>query len=208
MWFLGLDGTTAVAGQDAAVDASFSDIFDVLNIALMLNMEWNNGKWFVVVDPMWSELETEYATPGPIPGGGNIDVTMWLVDALAGYMVNENVGVYAGVRYYEQDLDITPTFLPVFSLGDSWTDFMLGVRAHGAIADKWSIAAKIDGAVAGDSDSAWYIQAVLMRHFGDSMHLDFGWRYYDVDYESGSGLTRFKWDVAHSGPMLGFSWQF
>jgi hypothetical protein len=32
--------------------------------------------------------------------------------------------------------------------------------------------------------------------------------YYDVDYESGSGLTRFKWDVAQSGPVVGFSWEF
>jgi len=32
--------------------------------------------------------------------------------------------------------------------------------------------------------------------------------YYDVDYESGSGLTRFKWDVAHSRPVVGFSWEF
>ena len=32
--------------------------------------------------------------------------------------------------------------------------------------------------------------------------------YYDVDYESGSGLTRFQWDVAHSRSVVGFSWQF
>ncbi len=32
--------------------------------------------------------------------------------------------------------------------------------------------------------------------------------YYDVDYESGSCLTRFKWDVAHSRAVVGFSWEF
>jgi len=35
-----------------------------------------------------------------------------------------------------------------------------------------------------------------------------GLRYYDVDYESGSGATRFKWDVTHTGPVVGFSWEF
>jgi len=94
------------------------------------------------------------------------------------------------------------------SLGDDWTDFVLGFRVHASMSDKWSFAGKLDGAVGGDSDSAWYLQAVLLRHFGSNKHLDLGWRYYDVDYESGSGVTRFKWDVTHTGPVVGFSWEF
>ncbi len=66
----------------------------------------------------------------------------------------------------------------------------------------------IRGAVAGDSESALYVQAVLLRHFGSNVHLDLRWRYYDIDYESGSGVNRFKWDVTHSGPVVGFSWEF
>ena len=97
---------------------------------------------------------------------------------------------------------------PEIGLGDDWTDFLLGIRARGEISEKWSFAGKFDAAVTGDSESAWLLQAMLLRHFGDNKHLDLGWRYYDVDYESGSGLTRFKWDVAHSGPVVGFSWQF
>ena len=208
LWLLGLDGTTAVAGQDANVDASFSDIFDVLNIALMVNMEWNTGQWFFVLDPMWSNLETTYDGPGPGPVGGKIEVDMIIADASVGYVINDNFDVYVGARYYDQDIDITPNLLPSTTLGDSWTDFTLGLRAHTAISGKWSFAGKIDAAVAGDSDSAWYLQAVALRHFGENKHLDLGWRYYDVDYESGAGLTRFKWDVAHSGPIVGFSWQF
>jgi hypothetical protein len=70
------------------------------------------------------------------------------------------------------------------------------------------LGAGINGAVSGDSESAWYAQAVFLRHFSKNRHLDIGWRYYDVDYESGSGLTLFKWDVAHSGPVIGYSWEF
>ena len=78
----------------------------------------------------------------------------------------------------------------------------------GPLGDNWSVAARLDGAAGGDSDSAWFIQAVFMRHFGQNMHLDMGWRFYDVDYESGTELTRFKWNVEHSGPVIGYSWQF
>ncbi len=59
------------------------------------------------------------------------------------------------------------------------------------MSDKWSFVEKLDGAVSGDSESALYVQAVPLRHFGSNKHLDLGWRYYDVDYESGSGVTRF-----------------
>ena len=71
-----------------------------------------------------------------------------------------------------------------------------------------TVTGKLDGAVGGDSESAIYAQAMFLRHIGDNKHFDIGYRYYDVDYESGSGLTRFKWDVAQSGPIVGFSWEF
>jgi len=210
LWMLGIDGTTAVLGQDTDFDMDFGDILDVLNIALSVNMEWNTGQWFFVLDPMWADLEADFATPGPLPITGKIEIELIIADALVGYVLNENFDIYAGARYYDQDITIgfDGTILPTVNLGDDWTDFLIGFRAHNQIGEKWSFGGRLDGAVAGDSDSAWYLQAVLMRHFGENKHLDLGWRYYDVDYESGSGLTRFKWDATHSGPVVGFSWTF
>ena len=206
LWALGLDGTTAAMGNDVPLDASFSDILDLLNIALSANMELNNGKWFVVLDPMWADLEAPIDTGGPI--GGKVEIELIIVDALVGFSLNENFDVYAGARYYDQDITIVPDMAPEIPLGDSWTDYMLGIRVHNDISDKWSFSAKLDGAVGGDSDSAWYLQAIASRHFSKNRHLDLGWRYYSVDYESGSGPTRFLWDVDHSGPVIGYSWEF
>lgn len=209
LWMLGLDGTTAVLGEDADVDASFSDILDVLNIALSANMEWNNGKWFLILDPMWADLEMDFSTPGPLPVAGTVEIELWIVDALAGLELSENFDVYAGARYYDQEITIVPGTVPTtIGLGDDWTDFILGVRAHTSVSNNWSLSGKIDAAVGGDSDSAIYAQAVFMRHFGENKHLDLGYRYYAVDYESGAGIDRFLWDVAHSGPVVGFSWEF
>ncbi len=206
LWMLGMDGTTASLGNDVDVDMSFSDIVDVLNIALSANMELSKGKFFVVLDPLWADLEAPIETGGPI--GGKIEVELVIADLNVGYSVDENFGIYAGVRYYDQDITIIPNLLPQIGLGDDWTDVILGFRVGGKVGEKWSFAGKLDGAVGGDSDFALYLQAVVLRHFGTNKHLDLGWRYYDVDYESGSGVTRFKWDVAHSGPVIGFSWEF
>lgn len=206
IWMLALDGTTAAMGNDVPLKADFGDILDLLNIALSANMELNNGKWFVVLDPMWADLEAPIDTGGPI--GGNVEITLVIIDALVGISLSEHFDIYAGARYYDQDITVIPNTLPEIPLGDDWTDFLLGVRVNGEISDKWSFSGKLDGAVGGDSDSAWYAQAMFLRHIGDDKHFDIGYRYYDVDYESGSGLSLFKWDVAHSGPVIGFSWGF
>ena len=206
LWMLGLDGTTAVLGEDADVDASFSDILDLLNIALSVNMELSKGNVFFVMDAMYAQLETDFEGPGPV--GGDIDIDLIIADLAVGFKVNENFDLYAGARLYDQEIGITPELLPKVTLGDDWTDFILGFRIHNDMSEKWSFMAKVDGAVSGDSESAWYVQAVFLRHFSKNRHLDIGWRYYDVDYESGSGLTLFKWDVAHSGPVIGYSWEF
>ena len=44
LWLLAIDGTTASLGNDVDVDASFSDVLDVLNFALSANMELSKGK--------------------------------------------------------------------------------------------------------------------------------------------------------------------
>ena len=215
LWALSLDGTTAVLGNDADVDASFSDIVDLLNVALSLNLEWNTrNNWFFVLDPMFADLEMDLAipTPGPLPEPtGKVEIQLVIVDALVGYSINENLGGYAGVRYYDQDITIIPDgMVPEIGLGDDWTDFLIGVRAGGELGEKWKMMGKLDGAVGGDSDSAFYAQFVFSRVFGknNNMHLDLGWRYYDVDYVSGEGVSTFKWEVAHSGPVVGWSWEF
>jgi len=210
LWMLGVDGTTAVLGQDTDVDASFGDVLDVLNIALSVNMEWKTANnFFVVLDPLWAQLEMDFATPGPLPIAGKVEIELLIVDGLVGYEVNDKFDLYAGARYYDQDIKIVPSGMaPTIQLGDDWTDVILGFRYHSQVGDKWSFAGRLDGAVAGDSDSAWYLQAAFLRHFGDNKHLDLGWRHYDVDYTSGAGISTFKWDVAHSGPVVGFSWEF
>ncbi len=206
LWMLGMDGTTAMLGDDVPVDASFSDILDLLNIALSVNMELSKGKVFFVLDAMYAALETDFEAPGPVAGDINIDLI--IADLTVGYKVNDNFDLYAGARLYDQEIGITPDMVSKVTLGDDWTDFILGFRVHNDMSEKWSFMGKLDGAVSGDSESALYVQVVFLRHFSKNRHLDLGWRYYDVDYESGSGLTRFKWDVAHSGPVIGYSWEF
>ncbi len=206
LWALSLDGTTAAAGSDVPLDASFGDVLDLLNFALSANMEWNKGKLSLILDATYADLEAKIDTGGAI--GGSVEIKITMIDALVGLNVTEYADLYAGIRYNDQDITIIPDMLPDIELGDDWTDFVLGVRFSNELSDKWSFTGKFDVTVAGDSDSAWSTQVLFLRHIGDNKHFDIGYRHYDVDYESGSGMSLFKWDVAHSGPLVGFSWEF
>ena len=212
IWALSLDGATGLpSGDDLPVDASFSDLLDKLNMALMVDLEWNTRSgWFFLVDGMWANLESDFSTPGPLPVTGTTDIEMFLYEGLIGYSLNENLGAYIGARIYDQDVTIETDggLVPTITIGDDWTDIIIGMRAIGELSSNWAMSGRLDGAIGGDSDSAFNLQFVFARHFGENMHLNLGWRYYDVDYESGSGLDRYKWDVSHSGPVIGWSWEF
>ena len=38
--------------------------------------------------------------------------------------------------------------------------------------------------------------------------LEFGYRWLDTNYESGEGITFFKYDVLTQGPIVGFAFKF
>lgn len=212
IWGLSLDGSTALpTGEDLPIDVSFSDIVDNLNMGLMVNLEWNlaNG-WYFLLDGMWAELEADFASDGPLGVSGTTEIEMFLYDGLVGYSFDENFGVYAGARLNDHDIGITTDgALPVdVSIGDDWIDFIVGVRAFGEIGENWSLGGRLDAALAGDSESAFNVSVVFARSFGESMHLNLGWRILDIEFDEGEGLERYKWDVEQNGPMIGWSWEF
>ena len=67
-----------------------------------------------------------------------------------------------------------------------------------------------DVQVAGDSDSSWNAAVFFSRRFGqrDSMALNLGYRYYTDDFDTGSGLSFYSWDMDMTGPVIGYSWIF
>ena len=60
LWGTALSGTTTVGVlPPVAVDASFSDLFSNLNMALAMHTEYRNGRWAFVLDPMYVSLEAD-----------------------------------------------------------------------------------------------------------------------------------------------------
>jgi hypothetical protein len=54
----------------------------------------------------------------------------------------------------------------------------------------------------------WQLQADLGYRPSKSWFLSFGYRVIDVDYESGSGADRFKYDMQTFGPVAKIGFNF
>jgi hypothetical protein len=111
LWATALKGDVGIGRTEANVDASFSDILDNLNGALMLEAELRKGRFGLISDTIWAQLEDNAATT---EDRLKIDATAnMLIQSLAGtYRVGTwqlaatgagplavTVDPYAGIRY-------------------------------------------------------------------------------------------------------------
>lgn len=110
-WLVGIDGTTGVGPLTSTVDASFSDLFDFLNMAAAARFEARNGRWGIIADGFYADLEGSGNPPYPIYDHVDIDMKEFLGELSVAYRVYESprgfVDVYAGIRYNSLEMDFS-----------------------------------------------------------------------------------------------------
>lgn len=138
-----------------------------------------------------------------------MEATIWLVEAWAGYAFTDNWEVLAGIRYQDQDLELSrlpnPPFTSSLGASDSWSDWFVGARFNTDLGAKWLLVMRGDVVVAGDSDSSYNAEVFFNRRFGERMALNLGYRYLKDDY-SNPGV--YGWDMVQQGPVVGYTWVF
>jgi hypothetical protein len=131
------------------------------------------------------------------------------------YAVTEQLDAYAGLRYW--DVDSTVTVVGGGLLGttisgkasEDWIDPLVGVRYSWPLGDKWTLVWRGDiGGFGVGSDFSWHTTAYASWQVAEQGNVLIGYRHMDVDYEDGSGASRFKMDVSEGGPTVGFAWSF
>jgi len=58
------------------------------------------------------------------------------------------------------------------------------------------------------SEFTWNLVGTLQYHLSRTVSLGVGYRALDIDYEQGSGASRFKFDVLMHGPVPGAVFHF
>jgi hypothetical protein len=131
-WLVGIDGTTGVGPLTSTIDASFSDIFDYLNMAAAMRLEARNDRWGVIADGFYADLGASGNPPYEIYEHVDVSMKEFLGELSVAYRVYEGprgfIDVYAGIRYNSLDMDFSGSL-------DSSGLQAISERASGRIVD-------------------------------------------------------------------------
>ena len=232
LWAISMDGNVTVKGLEADLDLSFSDIWDELNFAFMMEYEARKGNWGFWGNTIYANLGKSNIS-GP-RGLTNIDPTvksLWqglggfyrlgtwdLADAPGKKTPSVTVDTYFGARYtwLELKLDFDGIFqnrVNNVSQDKSWVEPLVGARTIWNLSERWTATLAGDvGGVAFGSDFAWDAFGLIGYRFGlfgeKNAQAFAGYRALSQDYTDGSDRDKFQWDVTLYGPVLGLAVRF
>ena len=120
LWLSGVGGYVGVAGKTIPVSASFSDVFDKLNIGYMTALDVRKNTVGVLADFQYIDLSSdEISTPfGVLFSSAHTDAQQYILDPEIYGRVFEapkgSVDVLSGIRYWHlrSSLDLRPGLLP------------------------------------------------------------------------------------------------
>jgi hypothetical protein len=230
-----MKGDVGVGRAEADVDVSFSDIFDNLNIAVMLEAELRKGRFGLLSDTIYANLEDDAATGEDririkadanmlIQGfAGTYRLGTWqLGDFAQAGPLSVTVDPYAGIRYTYLDTELTGRLdLPDLGVNarrtteksKNWVDPIVGLRTIWTLGERLSLAAAGDvGGTSTNSNYSWQAVGVVGYRFGlfgiNDANVVAGYRALHQKYEDGDGRSRFDWDVTLHGPIAGLTISF
>lgn len=203
-----MDGKAGVGPVDARVHANPSDIFSNLNWGAMGILEVNNGRIGFAIDATYMNLETTRdGTIDRIGGHQGAYTGMFLA------RIDPNAEVYVGARVNDLGLKISGTgplgVQRSASQSKTWVDPLVGMRVILPFNDKTDLTVLGDvGGFGVGSDIAVQAWPSLGFRLSSSVKAQLGYRIVYVDYESGSGLRRFKYAMVTHGPTAGVQFRF
>jgi len=218
-----LTGTSTIAGTSVDLDLDFQDAIELLDFGISAQYEGWKGKWGVIVDANYAALGAQQSIPLPV-GDVNVDLDVkqtW-VGVLGGYKVatgtygdnghRYSVDLQAGLRYNQlkQEADIS-TPGPGGTLGgtETWTEAVLGARGTWELSDRWAVAVAADAGLGGENvNSHWRASVGFDYQAWENTSIRFGWRHYQIDYETERSDGAFAYDITQTGPLLGLTFSF
>jgi hypothetical protein len=198
----------------APVDEGPSDIFSNLQMGAMFYFEAHDASWAFSSDVLYMDLGSDIRS-GTLISDGSVDVAQLGWELAAMRRLNGWFELGLAATYNKIDADVKINFnsvlLPSVSngLSEEWIDPSIVMRATIPLRGKWSLQAR--GNIGGfgiGSDLMWQIQADVNYRHSDAWLFTFGYRVIDVDYDHGSGSSRFVYNMQTFGPVLKVGYSF
>jgi opacity protein-like surface antigen len=213
-WLPSMDVTSTIGLTSIPIDMSFDEIWDNFDvIALSARGEYWWGQYGVVVDGLWMDMQADGLGP---EGNADAQLSDGIVDVLAAYRFNLKEGgatsmrLLAGGRYhyFKQQLSNVPG-LGTVGGSEDWFEPVLGAQLLAPMGKKWLATARGDVGgfgIADASDITWSAMAGVGYEFAKNWMAKVGYRYYYIDYSTGSGPSTFGIEGNMQGPWIGISY--
>jgi hypothetical protein len=216
-----ISGDVTIRGIPAYVYIPISDLLRDLNFSGQVHLEAWKGRWGLFFDTIYMNLSAN--AEGALVRG-DAGLQQWAVEFGGLYRFgrwplgkNEKTALtmeaLVGGRYWNTlatlDLDTRRGPIVDTSGRKEWIDPFVGGRVRLDLNDKFSVSLR--GDVGGfDVGSKFTYNAVGLVGYNISrvVSIWLGYRVAGVDYESGSGFNKFKYDVTYYGPITGIVFRF
>jgi hypothetical protein len=199
-----MSGTQTVRGREVEVDLSAGDIFSNLQFGAMGFVVARKGAWGVGADLIWMALGTSTEVANvDFDQGGFAFYGLRRLGPAAEVTFGARINFLQGTLGFKGPLQTT------VEQSKTWVDPIVGLnlRTPGEGRVLARLYTEIGGFGAG-SDFAWQIFPSVGIRVGERATLDLGYRWLDMDYDTGEGTERFAYDTLSQGPILGFSFRF
>jgi hypothetical protein len=198
----GMTGDVMVLGLNADVNTNFGTVVDHLKLGFMGKLRASRGPWAVTTDLIFMKLG---ASKGPV----GADLDQWAIEPTISYRLDESFEWLAGVRYNSIRATIKLPLSLSLSAKEDWYDPIVGFNYNLAIDRAWSFNLRADvGGFGIGSKLAWQVFPDFGWRFSDAGTLQMGYRWVHNHYETGSGLTHFRYNMLTSGPQAGVNFRF
>jgi len=223
LFALEIEGDAQIRNVTADVDVGFDDIVDNLDMGYFGYIEHRRGKWSFIGDFLHLAVSDDRSTASDgilqVELDAEFKQTTW--EGFVGYRILEReynaadlgLDLLVGARYtkLEVDLDSEATLLGLTrsrdrSRDEDWTEPVLALRLQYGGREGWGSSFWVDVGDGSDSSSEQFMALATYR--GDSNWRFFGgYRYYNLEYETGSGTSKFEADLDYTGPIFGAAYR-
>ncbi len=209
LWAAGIKGDLFVANQDIEVDASFSDLMEMMEIGggLLLRAERNQWVWWTQVDYM--AMNTDKLDDPPEHAridSNSLILTAGLGRNFGGSGNKHSIDVLLGIRYFELENKLRFDTLGTFKGTKDYTDPLLILRPSFRLSERWRFNPTFSYGTGGDSEYTYELQPQIQFQMTEHTSLRFGYRkvYYDIENSSnGNGF-----EGSFEGALIGVSGTF
>jgi hypothetical protein len=211
-WLPAMNGDMKIKGVETDLDVSYSDVLSNLNFFFSAHYEGFKGRWGILVDGMYANLENEEEhNTGLVPGNRQIKITQSLVEVAVPYRLTWNpvvADVFIGGRYNYIHAEIgIPSRAVTKSDTLAFVDPIVGGRVFIPLAKGWTLGFRGDiggFGIGNASDLALNGNAFVNWQITPLISMQTGYRALYMKYNEGDN----EYNATQHGPWLGIGFSF